>query len=490
MSPLRHLAAAGLAIAALTTAPLPQAAAAAAAATKVLVIGIDGLVLDRIAAADAPALDSLIGTGSSSKTSLYANPMAPTLSGPGWATIATGAWPDRHGVTSNSWGTSHRLAEHPDFLTRLERADRSRTTYAIATWAPLVTTSAGTAIFGPEIDLRVPSGGDQATADQASRHIRATDADAGFLHFDDVDAAGHSCGAAGSCYRDAITDVDRRVKQVLDAIAARPTRAQEDWTVVVTSDHGHTDTGGHGGGTPGERSSLIIHTGPGVTPGRPAVAPENVDVAATALSRFGVTATGLDGRPLGTASTDPFDAVALKPAVHEATDVLGWSDTAPSGWRVDNTGMGAGGVTEWHGWAFTNDDFWTRTEAGQWRETNVRARGVFAVADSDEWSDRTRTGAFTSALVSPAYDVTGRTRATIGFVSHHRKEGAETATVSVSFDGGASRTVLTYTGDVVARVESVPVAVPAGAKRMTVTWRLANGDNNWYWAVDSPAVTS
>ncbi|MFD7660630.1 alkaline phosphatase family protein [Actinosynnema sp. NPDC059797] len=487
MRTLRHIAVTGLALAALTAVPLPNAIAATS--DKVLVIGVDGLMLDRVAVADAPALDGLIAGGSSSKTSLYANPMAPTLSGPGWATIATGAWPDRHGVTSNSWGTSHRLAEHPDFLTRLERADRATSTYAIATWAPLVTTSAGTAIFGAEVDLRVSSGGDQATADRAAQHIRTTDADAGFLHFDDVDAAGHSCGAAGSCYRDAVTAVDKRIKQVLDAVAARPTRAQEDWTVIVTSDHGHTDTGGHGGSTPGERASLIIHTGPGATPGTPAVAPKNVDVAATVLARFGVATTGLDGRPLGTPTADPFDAVALKPAVHEATSALGWSDTPPSGWRIDNTGMGAGGVTEWHGWSFTNDDFWTRAEPGQWRENNVRARGVFAVADSDEWSDRTRTGTFTSALVSPAYDVTGRTRATVGFVSHYRKEGAETATVSVSFDGGAARTVLTHTGDAVARVESVPVTVPAGARRMTVTWRLANGDNNWYWAVDSPTVS-
>ncbi|GGM90309.1 hypothetical protein GCM10011609_29070 [Lentzea pudingi] len=487
MGSLRHLAAIGLALAALTAVPLPHATAAIS--PKVLVIGVDGLMIDRIAAADAPALDSLVATGSSSRTSLYANPMAPTLSGPGWATIATGAWPDRHGVLSNSWGANHRLTEHPDFLTRLERADRATSTYVIATWAPLVTTSAGTPIFGSEIDLRISSGGDQATADRASQHVRTADADAGFLHFDDVDAAGHSCGAAGACYRAAITAVDKRIKQVLDAIAARQTRAQEAWTVIVTSDHGHTDTGGHGGSTPGERASLIIHTGPGVTPGTPAVAPKNVDVAATVLARFGVSTTGLDGRPLGTASTDPFDTVALKPAVHEPIGVPGWSDTAPSGWRIDNTGMGTGGVTEWHGWAFTNDDFWTRTEAGQWRETNVRARGVFAVADSDEWSDRTRTDTFTSALVSPSYDVSGRTRATVGFVSHYRKEGAETATVSVAFDGGPARTVLTYAGDVLAKAESVAVAVPAGARRMTVTWRLANGDNNWYWAVDSPTVS-
>ncbi|MFC7616504.1 alkaline phosphatase family protein [Actinokineospora soli] len=203
MSPLPKIAAVGVAAAVLALAPIPGSAQANV--QKVLVIGVDGLMLDRIAAADAPALDNLIATGSAAKTVLYANPMAPTNSGPGWATIATGVWPDKHKVLSNSWGTNHNLGSNPDFLTRLERADSTTSTYAIVTWSPLVDGSAGTPIFSTAIDKRTASGGDQATADQAAQHLRTTDADAGFIHFDDVDGAGHSCGAAGACYRDAIT---------------------------------------------------------------------------------------------------------------------------------------------------------------------------------------------------------------------------------------------------------------------------------------------
>ncbi|MBM7772816.1 hypothetical protein JOD54_003020 [Actinokineospora baliensis] len=472
------------------------AAHAAAKTPKVLVIGIDGLLFDRIAPADAPTLDSLIATGSSSKTVLYDNPFAPTLSGPGWATLATGTWPDKHRVLSNSWGSSTNLATYPDFLTRIESARPALSTFAAATWDPLVNDSAGKAIFSSAVDARANGANDTDTTNQTVARLRDVGPDASFVVLDDVDAAGHNCGAATTCYLNAIAATDARVKQFVDTIRARANYPDEDWTILVSADHGHTDAGGHGGLTPPERASFIIRNGPGTTPGTPAIAPKNVDVAPTALSLLGVAIPAtLDGRVLGTATNDPFDGLvgSLQARVDETgipTSVRGWTKTTPAGWTIDNSAMGTGGMTEWRGWSFTTDDFWTRTETGQSRENNVRARGVFAVADSDEWSDKATSGTFTSALTSPAVSVSGKATLKVGFSSHYRKEGGETATVTVSFDGGAAKTVLTYTGDAIAKIEALSVAVPAGAQSAKVTWRLGNGANNWYWAVDSPTFAT
>ncbi|MGW0249597.1 hypothetical protein ACWDYH_23520 [Nocardia goodfellowii] len=79
-----------------------------------------------------------------------------------------------------------------------------------------------------------------------------------------------------------------------------------------------------------------------------------------------------------------------------------------------------GGVTEWRGWSFTTDEFWTAAERGQSRESNGRARGVFAVADSDEWADKIFRGRFNSRPVAPPVPVSGNATATISFVSHYR----------------------------------------------------------------------
>lgn len=488
--------------AALPSSATPAATAATAARPqKVVVIGIDGALLSKIQAFGTPALKGLISTGSASRTTLYASPFAPTLSGPGWATNATGVWPDKHKVTSNSWGTGTNLTRYPDFLTRLERARPELSTYAIADWTPLTTNSAGQAIFSDEVQKKVTYDGDAlgwAAADakiatEAAAYLKGTGPDASFVYFGNVDIAGHSCGAAGACYRTAIEQTDRHVATLLAAIKSRTTYANEDWTILVTADHGHTDAGGHGGSSPAERASFIIRNGPGTTPGTPAIAPKNVDIAAIALSRFGLSFPDLDGQAAPGAA-DPFDSLmgSLQSRADETgvpVDVKGWTHSTPAGWSIDNAGLGTGGVREWQGWSFTTDDFWTRAAPNQSRESNVRARGVFAVADSDEWSDKTRSGLFNSKLVSPGYDVSGAANATLSFSSHYLKSGNETATVLASFDGAAPKPVLTYTADAIAKLERLTIPVPSGARTLKITWSLTQGDNDWYWAIDNPQLT-
>ncbi|MBE7162294.1 MAG: alkaline phosphatase family protein [Williamsia herbipolensis] len=465
---------------------------ATSTAEHVVVIGIDGLLYDRIGAADAPNLDAMITSGYSSKTTLYSDPMAPTLSGPGWATNLTGVWPDKHGVTSNSWVTGTDLSRFPDFLTRLERADPSLSTFADVSWNPIVDGSVGTPIITSDVDDVQAANGDADTAARAVTKLRDAGPNASFIHFDGVDEAGHASGAASQQYLDAITEVDGFIGQVRTAVAARSDAA--DWSFIVTSDHGHTNAGGHGGNTPAERSSFIVKTGPGIAKQTPAVAPKNVDIAADVLSTFGVPIpAALDGRPLATTSTDPFDTMAskLQARVDETgipSSTLGWTKSMPSGWSVDDTGMGTGGMTEWRGWSLASDAFWTGTETGQGREENVRARGVFAVADSDEWSDKSRSGTFDSKIVSAPYTVSGKSTAQLSFASHYRKSGNETASVLVSFDGGSWRTIETYTADRIASIDTQSIAVPSGAKQMRVAWSLTKGDNDWYWAIDDPKV--
>lgn len=486
--------AAGIVAATLAATAVPTAASATVDTSRhVVVIGVDGLLFDKIAPAAAPNLDAMIASGYSSKTSLYGSPMSSTFSGPGWATNLSGVWPDKHKVTSNSWSGSS-IASYPDFLSRLEAADSAVSTYAAVTWAPIVDGSAGPALVGSAVDRRYASTGDADTAAAAASYLGSTGPNASFIHFDDVDHAGHDHGAASQQYLDAVTEVDGLIGKLRAAVAARPGAASESWSFIVTSDHGHTDSGGHGGNSAAERASFIIKTGPGITKTTPTIAPKNVDIAADVLSTFGVAVPSvLDGRPLATGSTDPFDtrAGSLQGRVDETgipASTLGWSKTFPSGWTVDNSSMGTGGMTEWRGWSLTTDPFWTATETGQQRETNVRARGVFAVADSDEWADKTRSGTFNSLMTSQAYSIAGKSSATVSFGSHYRKEGAETASVLVSFDGGAWRNVTTYTADRIASIDRHVVAVPAGASSMRVRFSLTNGDNNWYWAVDDLQV--
>ncbi len=90
--------------------------------------------------------------------------------------------------------------------------------------------------------------------------------------------------------------------QLLAAVRARPTYAQEDWLILVSTDHGRREDGGHGGDTPEERTIFYLAFGPSVEPG---VLPDTVhivDVAVTALAHLGIEADpawGLDGAVVG-----------------------------------------------------------------------------------------------------------------------------------------------------------------------------------------------
>ncbi|MFB7256084.1 alkaline phosphatase family protein [Streptomyces nojiriensis] len=485
------------ALIAATVAATPAGAAAAAANTdKVLVIGIDGAVLDRVKAADAPHLNGLMAQGLTARSTLYASPMAATSSGPGWSTIATGVWPDKHGVKDNSF-TGKNYAAYPDFLTRIENAKPALNTYAAADWEPITSTDQNGPIFSAKVDKRLSLKGDRdgyrtedpKIAAAAAAELRDQNPDAAFVYLGEIDAAGHSYGAASQQYLDTVARVDTLVGQLLTAVKNRPTYAQENWKILVTTDHGHTDSGGHGGSTIQERGTFVIAKGAGIPAGSVRGDVRLADVAATALAQVGVSGSGLDGVPLNAPDDDPFDT--LRPNLQARVDetgipagVKGFTHTPPAGWSVDNSKMGTGGVTEWAGWAFATDEFWSQSQRDQWRELNVRSRDVFAVADSDEWDDKSHTGTFDSTLVTPKWAVSGGSTRNLTFQTHYRHEAGQTAQVLVSYNGAAPTVVKTYTADAVARSESVALQVPAGATDVQVRFRYS-GNNNWFWTVDN-----
>lgn len=349
-----------------SAAPTAEPAADGSRTAKTLVVGIDGASFDFLDAADMPNLDALRAAGLTATSNLYAQPMAGTVSGAGWSTIATGVWPDKHRVVDNSFSNPN-YAEFPDYLTRIEAAAPDRSTLVVGTWEPIPQT-----VFGPAVDERIAGGNDAGTTAKAVTALSSGDPDDVFVHLDEVDGAGHSVGTNGAAYGAALKRADSQLGEILRAVDARATRAAEDWTIIVTADHGHTPTGGHGGSTPAERKTFVIAEGPGIAAGSVRDDVKIVDIAPTVITAAGITADPawkLDGTALGDLKADDFDA--LRPALQTKVDetrpgasVLGWTHTTPEGWSIDNSKMPAGGVREWAGWSFATDDFWTNVELG------------------------------------------------------------------------------------------------------------------------------
>ncbi|GAA1960215.1 alkaline phosphatase family protein [Agromyces allii] len=486
--------------AALVAAPIcAQAASAAPAApaapaadgsrtAKTLVVGIDGASFDFLEAAEMPNLDSLRSAGLTAASNLYAQPMAGTVSGAGWSTIATGVWPDKHRVPDNNFSNPN-YGEYPDYLTRIETAKPERSTLVIGTWGPIPGT-----IFGPKVDQRIAGGNDVGTTARTVAALSTGNPDDVFVHLDEVDGAGHSVGTNGAAYGAALKRADAQLGEILAAVEARPTRAAEDWTIIVTADHGHTPTGGHGGSSPAERKVFVIAAGPGIAAGSVRDDVKISDIAPTVLAAAGIAADAswkLDGTALGDLKADDFDSLrpVLQGKVDEtrpAAGTVGWTHATPEGWSIDNSKMPAGGVTEWAGWSFATDDFWTNVELGQRRETSVRSRNVFAVADSDEWDDKSHAaGQFDSTLVSPAYALTGAATATLAYATNYFIDGPQSAEVSVSFDGGAPQSLKSYSVNANAN-ERLAFDVPAGARTAQFRFHYT-GTNSAFWTVDRVA---
>ncbi|WP_443043277.1 alkaline phosphatase family protein [Streptomyces sp. HM190] len=275
---------------------------------KVLVVGMDGLRWDRLTRSPsaAPVLHGVMAAGAWGSSLLPygeadgeagrgpSTSMAHTDSGPGWSSILTGVWPDRHGVTGNDF-VGADYARYPDFLSRAASVRPGLRTAAAVSWPTLV--RRGT--LGPGIGRRVRFNGERrgyGTADRlvtrtAVRWLTKRDPDALFVYLGATDEAGHDTGPLSPAYDQALLDQDAHLGRLLDAIEARrsdPARADERWTVLVTTDHGHRDGGGHGGDSHAEREVFVVLAEPGMPGGTRLDEPRLVDIAPTALDRLGI----------------------------------------------------------------------------------------------------------------------------------------------------------------------------------------------------------
>ena len=256
---------------------------------RVLLIGIDGCRADALRAAmdsgKAPALRKLAEEGCADWSVFAGGELGgateqATSSGPGWSTILTGVWRNKHGVSSNKF-EQHRIAEFPHFMRRIKDAKPSAWCGSLVDWPEIQHFIAepsrkGGREFLDEKFMLSPDPAkkahdwpelDAAIRDRAAALLRGQNPDALFVYFGQVDETGHAAlDAAGKFspdnapYLDAIGRVDALTGDVLAALRARPHFAEEDWLILVTTDHGGTGTS-HGKQSPEERNIWLLANG-------------------------------------------------------------------------------------------------------------------------------------------------------------------------------------------------------------------------------------
>ena len=269
-------------------------------------MGVDGVRFDFLGPDSAPSIWALGQAGFLARVPV--DEATPTWSGPCWATIATGTGVAGHGITGNDL-TGHRLAEHPDFVTRATRAGLP-TLLAVSGWPPLALAEDGGPLFAeasrreftavPRAGLAWDAAGeasreegltawdaaDEAITARAAAILAGQAPRVSFVYLGAVDFAGHATGC-GTAYRAALLAADQRVGRLVAAVRSQPSGPEEDWTIVVVTDHGHRDEGGHGGREPEVTTAWAAAAGPRIRPGAPPLVARQEEVAPLVLAAAG-----------------------------------------------------------------------------------------------------------------------------------------------------------------------------------------------------------
>ncbi|MBT6745230.1 MAG: DUF4983 domain-containing protein [Flavobacteriales bacterium] len=224
---------------------------------KVVIIGIDGCRADALELANTPTIDNLISNGVYSPDALNDDI---TISGPGWSAILCGVLSNKHLSVDNSFvGTDY--TNYPPLFKRIEDFDSDLNTVSICHWDPI-----NDYIVQNHADYKLNVSSDLEVSNEAISYISSNDPDCMFLHFDDVDHAGHSDGFSPtvSQYITAIEGVDALLTPIMQSISQRPNYANEDWLVLITSDHGGVGTS-HGGTSIEHQNVAVIASGNTIT---------------------------------------------------------------------------------------------------------------------------------------------------------------------------------------------------------------------------------
>lgn len=258
---------------------LPQSAAAGEETTKGLTVFVivDGLRED--VSREMPTLQRLRSRGFDA----VVRTAQPSLSFPNWTTLMSGAPQRVSGVTTN-WFEGKAPVE-----TLVDVTLASGKTLAVS--APTDFQQLYDVERTPHTYLRDWVEGEYMTddiVDNAIELARKADPDLLVVHFPDVDEAGHAYGGSSQQYREMALRIDADLARLVEALQDATT------SFVVASDHGHIDTGGHGGPETVATDVPAVFTGPAVRIGQGRGAQAQVAPTVAALAGLPIPRHALD----------------------------------------------------------------------------------------------------------------------------------------------------------------------------------------------------
>jgi predicted AlkP superfamily pyrophosphatase or phosphodiesterase len=253
---------------------------------KAVFIIVDGIPGDVIQKLNPPVLGEIAKEGGFTLAYVGGEKggysQTPTISAVGYNSLLTGTWVNKHNV----WGNDIVAPNYHYWnLFRIgEKINPGLKTAVFSTWEDNRTKLIGEGLDqagkitvdfkfdGLEYDtIRFPHDErsiyiqqiDEAVSDEAARVISEEGPDLSWVYLEFTDDMGHQFGDSRQ-FHDAILVADKQVGKVWNAIKHRQKEFQEDWLIIITTDHGRDSQTGqnHGGQSDRERSTWIVTNAP------------------------------------------------------------------------------------------------------------------------------------------------------------------------------------------------------------------------------------
>lgn len=306
--------------------PAPGAPAGDALTRRVVFVLIDGLRTDTAADPQVmPFLNGLRTTGASATV----HSLTPSYSAPGYTVLFTGAWPEFSDGPPINLAYEEYIPWTQDHLFATAHRAGLATAVSGFNWfekmIPQDTVDAS--YYTPNED----DASDRAVVAAALPWL-SDDAHAlTLIHLLQVDYAGHHEGGPQDPRWNAAA---QRSDDLLREIVGTLDLSQD--TVLVTSDHGHIDRGGHGGQEPIVLVEPLVVAGAGVKPGAYGDV-QQVDIAPTIAALLG---TAIPASAQGQVLTDLLDLSAgdlsgIQTAAQAQQQGLAAAYTAATGQTLD-----------------------------------------------------------------------------------------------------------------------------------------------------------
>ena len=249
---------------------------------KVIFIIADGIPASELEKATKPSFDAIIANGAYLPCYVGGEKggvtQSPTISAVGYNSLLTGTWTNKHGVVDNA--IKNPNYNYPTIFKVFKDQYPAKKIGVFSTWLDNRTKLVGDGLAqtnylhvdyhrdGYELDtIQFPHDKnakyihwiDEKVVAEAAHLIKDSAPDLSWVYLEYTDDMGHRYGKSPELDT-AISMLDKQIQKLMAAINYREKNFNEEWLVIITTDHGRDAQTGkdHGGQSDAERNTWLV----------------------------------------------------------------------------------------------------------------------------------------------------------------------------------------------------------------------------------------